>query len=100
MKEEELYTLIEKVTLAVQATIKTTVNGNISRLDEKISTYILGDEAWKRDMEAWQKTAIPVIKAGNNLSDVGGLAVKFFGGVGIIAAGLTAIKYGIITFLK
>lgn len=49
MNEEQLKQLIEAINHSTVATIETTVNGKIRRIDEKLSEYIHEDLKWKEE---------------------------------------------------
>lgn len=80
MTDEELKRLIEAINHSTMATIETTVNGKIRRIDEKLSEYIHTDLKWK------EEKVEPLIEAHRTVKNVG-IFVKWLAGI-VIAVGV------------
>lgn len=80
MTDEELKRLIEAINHSTVATIETTVNGKIRKIDEKLSDYIRTDLKWK------EERVEPLIEAHQTIKNVG-IFVKWMAGI-VIAVGV------------
>jgi len=80
MTEEELKRVIEAINHSTAATVESTVNGKIRKIDEKLSEYIHSDLKWKEDKVE------PLIDAHRTIKNVG-LFIKWVAGI-VIAGGI------------
>ncbi len=72
---------------SVRETIEKTVNGKITRLDQKLEEYIQRDEQWKTEDNEWKKTVQPVVDAyltANRIGDFVQWISKVIVAVGVI----------------
>ncbi len=87
MNDDQLKKLIEAINHSTVATIETTVNGKIRRIDEKLSEYIHSDITWK------EEKVEPLIDAHNTIKN---MAVFIKWVAGIVVAGGIIIKLFIV----
>ncbi len=85
MSEEQFQIFNKTIKESIYASIETTVNGKIRKLDEKLEAYIVTDDEWKA-------RASPIIEMGNN--------IKGFGKVLAYVIGTVAVLLGIIKGIR
>lgn len=108
MTEEQHEKYLEEMTKTIEATIKIVVNGKIDGMRRELSDFSKETRDWRenefneyvKEDKEWKEIATPIIKAGVNLTGAGKIAVALFGGIGIIAAGVTAIRVALKLLLQ
>lgn len=76
MNDDQLKRLIEAINHSTVATIESTVNGKIRRIDEKLSEYISSDLKWK------EEKVEPLIDAHRTVKNVA-IFVKWSAGIAV-----------------
>lgn len=79
--------------------IKTTVNGKIDRMNEKLDHYIINDDKWKADVNKWQDDVKPYIENMRQFCDFGAVGSTILKSI-IVIGGAVGVIYGFIKYLK